>query len=245
MKKFLSLMIVLALAVASFASCGGDETDTTAADKPTVTTSATTNAPADTDADTTVADGTTADTTTADTTTADTTAGSTDAGTSENSESVDYNTENVLCAFDFRDEFEFDDNWNTGNGAIVFAETRNDVLYMEIDGGDSMMSRDSIDEAVVATDVKTIEIRVKNTSSDTRGHMYLATTVTDFSETATVTFDYANSGEDAEWEIVTINMADHAETLTGFTGDLTKIRFDPLRDGTEGTFYIDYIVLRG
>ncbi len=246
MKKFLSLAIVLALAVASFASCGGDEADTTAANKqPAVTTSASTNAPADTDADTTVADGTTADTTTADTTVADgTTDGS--ATTPGTDGSVDYDTTNLLLGLNFREEFEFDDNWTVGSGTPnISGEQENGVLKIEYEGADPMIIRESLDETIATADIKTIELRVKNVSSDTGAQLFFGTTDTDFSETATIKFTYTNSGENADWEVITLNVADYASTLTTFTGDLTKVRFDPNDQGQEGTIYVDYIVFRG
>ncbi len=244
MKKFLSLAIVLALAVASLASCGGDDTTTTSSDTKAPGTTASTAA------DTTAAAGD--DTTAAagdDTTVAgdDTTAAAavTDAP-STGDQFVDPDMTGVLASFNFQDEFEFDDNWNVGTGTPnISAECVDGVLKIEYEGPDPMIIRDSIDEEVATADIKTIEIRAKNLSADQGGEIFFGTTNTDFSQSASIKFTYANSGEDADWEVVTLNVADYASTLTTFTGDLTKIRLDPNDQGQEGTIYIDYILIKG
>ncbi len=235
MKKFLSLAIVLALAVASLASCGGDDTTTTSSETKAPGTTASTAA------DTTAAAGD-------DTTAAgdDTTAAAVTDAPSTGDQFVDPDMTGVLASFNFQDEFEFDDNWNVGTGTPnISAECVDGVLKIEYEGPDPMIIRDSIDEEVATADIKTIEIRAKNLSADQGGEIFFGTTNTDFSQSASIKFTYANSGEDADWEVVTLNVADYASTLTTFTGDLTKIRLDPNDQGQEGTIYIDYILIKG
>ncbi len=244
MKKFLSLALILALAVTALVSCGGDDESTTKADDTTV---ADTTTGSD---DTTVSDDTTDAGTTDDGTTAgdDTTAGNESSSAEDTSvPSADApDTSKALATWLFDEETDADD-WTGGSAtdSSIFTVS-NGALEVEVLGVDPMIIYDALylDETVACADVDNITMRIKNCTPDTKGQIFFSSSdVPGITEESSVKFDYVNSGEDADWETIVIT-ADQLASIT-FGGDLLELRLDPSDQGTEGFVYIDYIVING
>lgn len=153
----------------------------------------------------------------------------------------------VLYSWAFDDEDESLDYW-TQSENIISCEIEDKVLNVTLDETDidpTLLSESILDD-VFTEDIKTITLRVKNCTSDTLGAIYYVTEDMQYCEgDALFKFTYQNSGENADWEIVTINVAEVADELPKWEGLLTKIRFDPINNPSGGNFYVDYISING
>ncbi len=248
MKKFLSLALVLALAVTALASCTGDSETTTTPDAGTQApagTTASTDAPSDATeapADETEAP---ADETEAPADETEAPADETEAPASgENGESKDPDTSKALYTWQFRDEdAAYDANWQLGGGALDNIY-ENGVVGIELENDDPQFFTDYFEEDIDVTAIDNITVRVKNTSTDLKGQIFFGTDVSGGAdEGRSVWYEYANSGEDAEWEEIVIPV--DGSTLKGWEGILNYFRFDVSDHGQEGIVYIDYIVING
>lgn len=153
----------------------------------------------------------------------------------------------VLYSWAFDDEDESLDYW-TQSENIISCEIEDKVLNVTLDETDidpTLLSESILDD-VFTEDIKTITLRVKNCTSDTLGAIYYVTENMQYCESdALFKFTYKNSGENADWEIVTINVAEVADELPKWEGLLSKIRFDPINNPSGGNFYVDYISING
>ncbi len=237
MKKLLSLTIVLALAVCSLASCGGDSKDTTA----------------DTKADTTVAD-TKADMTDTETKGDTTTAGG-ETTTDDKTEQTDAQTSDApantkaLLTIDFTDE-DACDLWElgaTGTADDAYYDDKEKCFVVDIVQDDAQIQCNSFEdgEEIDVEDIKSITIVAKNATNDTKGQIFFfLDNTTAPSEACSVFYDYQYSGENAEWETVTITFDE--DSLPGnWEGYLTGFRFDISDHGTEGHVYLKSLIVNG
>lgn len=239
MKKLLSLALVLALAACSLASCGDDSKETTGADSKADTTVAGTTASGDDstaapDNDTTAPD--------ADTTAPDNGENTTAAPTTPSTPA----TGKELYKFDFTDE-DVCDEWvlgQTGTAADAYYDKEENCYIIEIVADDAQIQIDSMDEDIDVEEIKSITIEVKNATNDTKGQIFFFVDGSGPSEACSVFYDYQNSGENAEWETVTITFGDDVD-LTPWSGFLTGFRFDISDHGTDGYVYLRSLTING
>ena len=126
------------------------------------------------------------------------------------------------------------DGWIIGH-SISNLTASNGYLDGSITGSDpSMGAGDNL--GINITYNKTIKIRYKNSTSDTSASFYFTTSMdTAFDETKKVTFTV--NANDPNYSEYIIDMSN----VSGWTGTLKQLRFDPTENASSGTFSIDYI----
>lgn len=236
MKKLLSLALVLALAACSLASCGDDSKDTESESKK---------------ADTTVADTTAGgdDSTTApddDDTSKPEETNAPDSGEDSTATPTTPATGKELYKFDFTDE-DVCDEWvlgQTGTAADAYYDKEENCYIIEIVADDAQIQIDSIEDDIDVEDIKSITIEARNATNDTKGQIFFFVDGSGPSEACSVFYNYQNSGENAEWETVTITFDEDVD-LTPWSGFLTGFRFDITDHGTEGYVYLRSLTING
>ncbi len=226
MKKIFAMLIACGMLI-SLASCSSDSKDTTA--------DAGTTASTETDARNT--NGTATDNGT-----------TTDSGANTDVQTDAPVTEKLktLYKWTFDDE-EVLDTW-TPSDNIVSCEIENDVLNITLSESDidPYYMSELIEDDVFTEDIKTITLRVKNCTSVDQGAIYYCTESMQFYEGESfIKFTYQNSGENADWEIVTLNITEIADTLPNWDGCFTRLRLDCINNASDGNFYVDYISING
>lgn len=233
MKKLLSLSLILALAVTALASCGGDSEDSKAEGTKAPTTAEQTEADTDkvTDADT-------------DATTDAATDAATDAVTDAQKPA---GNEAELFKFDFTKE-EDCDFWAlgaTGTAEDLGFDEEEKCLDVKIVKEDAQIQCDSFGEEIDVEDITSFTFEVKNATNDTKGQIFffLDGGIAP-SEPCSVRYTYQNSGENAEWETITVTITDD-NMPSPWTGFLTGFRFDITDKGTEGHVSLRNFTING
>lgn len=195
-----------------------------------------------------------ADTTVAGTTASDdngTTAPNGTAAPADSTNDVQTDTPNekvkTLYKWTFDDEDESLEYW-TPSENIISCEIENGVLNITLDENDvdPYYMSEIIEDDVFTEDIKTITLKVKNCTSFGQGAIYYCTeNMTFYEGNSFIKFSYENTGENADWEIVTINIAEIADTLPNWDGCITRLRLDCINNASGGNFYVDYISING
>ncbi len=233
MKKVLIWAMALTMLI-SLASCGGNDTDTTAAgtdaatEAPVVTNDAADNTAEAGDDTTAPADETVAET--------------------EADDALEGGT--VLATWKF-DSDEIFETWtvevDVEAPSITNSVIEDGALKLELSDTniDPKIQLNFIAEEIEVENVKYIEMKVKNNTPETAGNFYYCAggmSEAAFSADAWFPFKTQTSGEEGVWEIVKV--APPADQPDFWYDYLVSLRMDPI-GGCGGTYYIEYITIYG
>jgi hypothetical protein len=136
-----------------------------------------------------------------------------------------------LLVWDFDDDIE---GWSGNQHNVSVSWNSNGYLDCDPSGNDPYVYNDNL--LSFDTDrINYLEVRVKNGTSNTGGHLYV------FSGSGTFPIKFTMTPNAAEFETILVDLS----TVNGWTNNLTvnKLRLDPNGNGAAGTISFDHIYL--